>query len=671
MSGSRLSSCYLLRIFCHKITRAKSLGIILICLQWLMAPAWAVKIEVIGERGLDGLIPSYLINRSGFEIPESKLLKINGYEFGAGQEIFPMLPIYKSFTKGKSFLGIKVPYKYLYKDNECVRNTSRRTRTTIVTRGLGNNPFGMYPPQVVAAMEQIGKIKLPEGRTLNAHVYDCEVYGIDSHYQVQYYNSESFLSIGPSSFINQGPTVVLGKETNWFGLGINFFGPSTVFLGGQKGINFASAFNSIFDGIDVMMNMESAENLMMTGLSLAPFVMGSLAMNARQEKSQTANGGIYTAMRGMPADSNSGYTLPAYTAPKLAVAVPREAFTSEMQNRFEELRRKLKREVKWKEDLADYTKNEVITIDPESNVLIQQICDYLASVYSVPSEIAPRCRIAASWEPNAYAYPGGDIFFTAGLIGIMSDLDSLMLVAGHEIGHTLGRHTTRTLPMKTTTMYAAVGLGIASQIALTSASLSGGMGYLGDVNLLNWFWQANVSAMGGGLALGYAFQGLFFAPVAAIMARSREMEWEADRFGHQAALFAGAHNDKIAEGWNEFKTFIGNMVSEKPSLYKRILSSHPDSGKRLAGINERYGKDFASRSQLIGPQNRLPDEFYRRYSAVHTKFQPGVRSWGEKTKARLEGARKNSSESLAAEHSLQTLMSPAGSCIKSALGADL
>jgi Zn-dependent protease with chaperone function len=648
------------------MTSSRLLLTTILCSSFIFTPsAQAGKLVIADQTQLEGLIPSYLINREGFDMPAGKKLMINGYEFNPNQRIFPMYSMYKSFAKGKSFVGVKIPSKHLSHidgEDDCVPDQNLHFyRDPVSMRRI----LSRSRPLAAEAMNQIERIKLPNGHEMMAHYYQCDVYGISTEYDVQSHNNFDTGATIPLFWSNGNKTIVLGKD-NSFGFHLNI-GPSSTYIGGKKGFNLASTYNSIFDGVDMLQNADSAEDLMLTGMSLAPFIMASLAQNAADEANR-ANEQLYTNMRGMPADNNWAYELPAYTAPSLQKKVPAAAFSKELQKKFKDLKSKLKRETKWRNELSKYTENEVVLLDDDGNKLLQQMCDYLANIYDMPKDIWPRCRIAATWEPNAWAFPGGEIFFTAGLIGIMSDLDSLLLVLGHEIGHVIARHTTRTMPLKNAVIYSSVGLGVAANLGLATFSLSGGLGYMGDVSLASWFFQANGGAIAGGLALGYALQAMFFAPVAAIMARSRQMEWEADRFGQQAALLGGAKNEKIYQGWGEFRDFIAKNMNIKDTTIRKIMASHPDSGARLKAIEDRFESGFKDNSINYNNANRLSDDFYTRYTQLHTKLKPGADAWGEKIRRRLE-ANKFSNEHLSAEHSVNTLLSPAGSCVHFAVGA--
>jgi len=96
-----------------------------------------------------------------------------------------------------------------------------------------------------------------------------------------------------------------------------------------------------------------------------------------------------------------------------------DLFSQQMANRFKVLRRdKLTSHV---QDIADRL---TATVDPKLHVHIAIVDERVA---------------------NAFTFPGGRIFLTRKLIGLMRSEDELAAVIGHEIGHVVGRDGERTL----------------------------------------------------------------------------------------------------------------------------------------------------------------------------------------------------------------------------------
>jgi predicted Zn-dependent protease len=274
----------------------------------------------------------------------------------------------------------------------------------------------------------------------------------------------------------------------------------------------------------------------------------------------------------------------------------------------------------------------------------------------------PRCRIAASWEPNAWAYPGGDIFITAGLIGILSDLDSVKLVLGHEIGHVVGRHTTHMMPYMNAFMYTANGIALTTNLAMATFSLGGGFGYLGPVTWLTWFPQTQAVAMGGGVIAGQTLNLMFMGPIAGLMAYSRSNEWQADRFGQQTALATGSDQKAMYDGWGEFMSYLKKYFEIPNGLLAQIFANHPNGDDRMKKIQSRYDQ-YIEKLAPYQKANRLDSSNYMQYQQIHARYFLGSEAFGNYVMKK-----RQEQESRANDYSWKSLFSPAGKCIQFALG---
>ncbi|QLC21153.1 M48 family metalloprotease [Parasphingopyxis sp. CP4] len=61
---------------------------------------------------------------------------------------------------------------------------------------------------------------------------------------------------------------------------------------------------------------------------------------------------------------------------------------------------------------------------------------------------------------NAFALPGGYVYITRNLVGLMNNEAELASVMGHEVGHVAARHSSRRQSTSTITQILAVGLGL-------------------------------------------------------------------------------------------------------------------------------------------------------------------------------------------------------------------
>ncbi len=78
---------------------------------------------------------------------------------------------------------------------------------------------------------------------------------------------------------------------------------------------------------------------------------------------------------------------------------------------------------------------------------------------------------------NAFALPGGQIFITEALLGLLNSEDELAAVLGHEIGHVLARHSAEHLAKQQLTqqLIGAVVIGSGSYDTAQIAQLAGSL----------------------------------------------------------------------------------------------------------------------------------------------------------------------------------------------------
>lgn len=162
---------------------------------------------------------------------------------------------------------------------------------------------------------------------------------------------------------------------------------------------------------------------------------------------------------------------------------------------------------------------------------------------------------------NAFAFPGGQIFVTRGLLSLV-DADELAAVLGHEIGHVLERHGQKRLVRE--------HLG---QLVLRAVSHGDGDGR-----------TESLSEEIGGLLVDYAAQ-------LGMLSYSRQNEYDAD-----------------AVGWY-LSTGIGNARSGAMQSFLRKLgqdghgwhSTHPSSHNRIAAIADMEQRRASRTNPLIVP----------------------------------------------------------------------
>jgi predicted Zn-dependent protease len=152
--------------------------------------------------------------------------------------------------------------------------------------------------------------------------------------------------------------------------------------------------------------------------------------------------------------------------------------------------------------------------------------------------------------PNAFAFPGGYIFITRGLMGLMGNEAELASVLGHEIGHVTARHS---VAMMTRSQVAQIGLGVGSILSPEIAEFS--------------------EAAASGLSLLFLSYG-------------RDAERQADDLGFGYAL---DHGYDVREMPNVFASLqnAGQLAGASP--LPNWLASHPAPAERIQRIEKRLG----------------------------------------------------------------------------------
>lgn len=143
---------------------------------------------------------------------------------------------------------------------------------------------------------------------------------------------------------------------------------------------------------------------------------------------------------------------------------------------------------------------------------------------------------------NAFAVPGGYVYFTRGILAYINSEAELAGVMGHEIGHVTARHSVSEITRST---FAKVGLGAAS-------ILYPAVGRFGD-------------AADGAL-------GVWF------LRFSRNHEREADRLGVEYAGQAGYDPREVSNFFEVLRRLSGAVDRQSIPGW---LSSHPDPGERV------------------------------------------------------------------------------------------
>ena len=178
---------------------------------------------------------------------------------------------------------------------------------------------------------------------------------------------------------------------------------------------------------------------------------------------------------------------------------------------------------------------------PAVQAYVQQTGRTLSAVSHRPN-LDWHFTVADSPVVNAFAIPGGYVYFTRGILAYINNEAELAGVMGHEIGHVTARHS---VSQMTKSQFAQLGLGAASVFSPGVGRLSG----LADSALGVWF-----------LKFG------------------RDDERQADQLGVEYAARAGYDPREVSNFFDVLRRL--GEAGDKETI-PGWLSTHPDPGERV------------------------------------------------------------------------------------------
>lgn len=213
---------------------------------------------------------------------------------------------------------------------------------------------------------------------------------------------------------------------------------------------------------------------------------------------------------------------------------------------------------------------------------------------------------------NAYAFPGGTIACTRGVLLELENEAELSALLGHELGHVNSRHTAQRM---STNMLVSAAVGGVSAIAAT------GDRALGDL-------VSGIAGIGAGALLAHY---------------SRENEREADSLGLEY-MTRGGYNP---EGMVELMGMLNEKSSRKSNAFELMFSTHPMSDERYANMREEA--DTRYRQYRNQPLFR---ERYMDHTAGLRAIKPAINALQDGDRAMqkkdLAGAEENYGKALRA-----------------------
>lgn len=165
-------------------------------------------------------------------------------------------------------------------------------------------------------------------------------------------------------------------------------------------------------------------------------------------------------------------------------------------------------------------------------------------------------RVVNATYANAYAFPGGSIAATRGILLKLENEAELAALLGHELGHVNHRHTAAR--MSQGALISAVAQGITSTLSDSAAPLVTGLGAIGSGALLAYY--------------------------------SREDERQADAYGLDLSTRVGYGS----RGQIGLMDMLVGMSQTEPNLIERMFASHPMSRERYETAVRRAQTRYAA-----------------------------------------------------------------------------
>jgi predicted Zn-dependent protease len=175
---------------------------------------------------------------------------------------------------------------------------------------------------------------------------------------------------------------------------------------------------------------------------------------------------------------------------------------------------------------------------------------------------------------NAYAFPGGSIACTRGILLALDNEAELGALLGHELGHVNARHTGERMAKGQLLQVAAAGLGVAVVATTDSEAL-------------------------GGLAMGLGSIG-----AGALLAKySRDDERQADALGMEYMV----RSNYNAKGMVGLMDILRSLSKRKPNVIELMFATHPMSEERYQTAVETATTKYQSSKDFPVHRERYMD----------------------------------------------------------------
>lgn len=180
------------------------------------------------------------------------------------------------------------------------------------------------------------------------------------------------------------------------------------------------------------------------------------------------------------------------------------------------------------------------------------------------TDIEYNFAVIDSDQINAFALPGGYIYFYTGLLRLMEDEAQLMSVVAHEVSHVVARHGMKRLQ---SALIAQLGYEVV-------------FGRSGDS-------QVRDAAIAIGLTMVFSDY-------------SRDAEREADEFGVHYMVKAGYDPNGALDMFQH----LAAAGERNPNVFEKMLSSHPETQERIANVERQIANMGPLSPGLVRNQER-------------------------------------------------------------------
>lgn len=222
-----------------------------------------------------------------------------------------------------------------------------------------------------------------------------------------------------------------------------------------------------------------------------------------------------------------------------------------------------------------YSEDYGVSQDAGLNRYMDSVGDRMASRSHRP-DMPYRFQVVNANYVNAYAFPGGSIAATRGILLEMESEDELAALTGHELGHVNARHFAE-----------RQAKGTLVEIVAATATIAASSKYpqYGELAQL-------VGSLGGGALLSHY---------------SRENEREADALGMEYMNKAGYS----PQGMADLMDMLNSQSKEKPNALELMFATHPMSSERLATTRQSLQTTYKETAKKPLQRERYMDNTVR------------------------------------------------------------